>query len=291
MTIRKIYRASHRLASAQNQNQSQSQSSFQPLAKSTPKDHGVTDVSVSLSALANLSIGTNVTKGSVRDRMMDWERERARLREMNRASTVLSGSYSGSATTSGSSDVNDAEDLDSEVEAEVEAEAQGHTAVNQRKPEPEVQIPDEAVNIRVSHNNPELVGRKSVQTMHTTTTVVSSASGLATSTLTGGSGPPNAEKGQIEVATIAKTLGPDHHQRARKSEEVLKSVDDNGLPVEVRRTSESALSGFKHSIKASIDKGVRLYKSSTLAQLTGRTTPDDLAGRIFGPRRRSPWTE
>lgn len=277
---------------AQNHNQSQSQSSFQPLAKSTPKDRDVTDVSVSLSALANLSIGTNVTKGSVRDRMMDWERERARLREMNRASTVLSGSYSGSTTTSGSSDVNDAEDLDSEVEAEVEAEAQGHTAVNQRKPEPEVQIPDEAVNIRVSHSNPELVGRRSVQTMHTTTTVVSSASGLATSTLTGGSGPPNAEKGQIEVATIAvrasaqilssrngpltldqKTLGPDHHQRARKSEEVLKSVDDSGLPVEVRRTSESALSGFKHSIKASIDKGVRLYKSSTLAQLTGRTTP------------------
>ncbi|KAI6016227.1 hypothetical protein EDC04DRAFT_543426 [Pisolithus marmoratus] len=281
----------------QSQNQSHSQSSFHPQAKSTPKDHDATDISVSLSALANLSVGTNVTKGSVRDRMMDWERERARLREMNRASTVLSGSCSDSTTTTtGSSDASDSEDSDSEVEAEVEAEAeaQGHAIVMQHKPEPAVQKPLEAVKTKVSYNNSELVGRKSMQTMHTTTTAVSSASGLAASTLTGGSGPANAEKGQIEVATIAvrasaqilssrngslaalavdrETPGQDL-QRARKSEEVLKSVDDNGLPVEVRRTSESALSGFKHSIKASIDKGVRLYKSSTLAQLTGRTTP------------------
>lgn len=280
----------------QSQNQSHGQSSFHPLAKSTPKDHDVTDVSVSLSALANLSIGTNVTRGSVRDRMMDWEKERARLREMNRASTVLSRSCSDLATTAGSSDTNDPEDSDSEVKAEVEAEAeaQGHTIFMERKPDPEVQKPDEVVKTKPSRDKSEVVGRKSVQTMHTTTTVLSSTSGLATSTLTGGSGPLNAEKGQIEVAAIAvrasaqilsscngslsalalnqKALGQDR-QRARKSEEVLKGVDDNGLPVEVHRTSESALNGLKHSIKASIDKGVRLYKSSTLAQLTGRTTP------------------
>ncbi|KAI6098294.1 hypothetical protein EDD16DRAFT_1527318, partial [Pisolithus croceorrhizus] len=254
----------------QSQNQSHCQLSFHPLAKSTPKDHDVTNVSVSLSALANLSIGTNVTRGSVKDRMMDWEKERARLREMNRASTVLSRSCSDSVTTSVSDDINDPKDSDSEVEAEVEAEAeaQGHAIVMEHEPNPEVQKPDEVVKTGSnSHNKPELVGQKSMQTMHTATTMISSTSGLATSTLTGGSGPANAEKGQIEVAAIAvrasaqilsscngslSALAPDQktpgqdRQRVRKSVEVLKSVDD---------------------------KGVRLYKSSTLAQLTGRTTP------------------
>jgi len=34
---------------------------------------------------------------------------------------------------------------------------------------------------------------------------------------------------------------------------------DNGLPTDVRRTSESALSGLKHSVKASIGLFLRLY--------------------------------
>ncbi|KAG2121098.1 hypothetical protein DEU56DRAFT_873834 [Suillus clintonianus] len=76
-----------------------------------------------------------------------------------------------------------------------------------------------------------------------------------------------------------------------KTEEADGEIDPNvtsylecNLPSEMHRTSESGFIGLKHSVKASIgtlilnfddkDKGVRMYKSSTLGQITtGRTTP------------------
>ncbi|KAL4081209.1 hypothetical protein J3A83DRAFT_166776 [Scleroderma citrinum] len=273
----------------ENHSQSRSLSLFQPQAKSTPKDRDESAVSAvdSLAVLANLSTATNMTKGSVRDRMIDWERERARLREMNRASTVLSGSRSGSSSASTSTSSTADVDSDSELEVEAEAIAEANVTVlkpNPRPAEPETKIKD------IPMRTIELARTRSAQTTHTTTTVVSSASGLAASTLTGGSG--GGEKGEIEVAKLGvrapaqiltsrngslsavalnQTLG--QVKETRCSEDDVKTVEDNGLPKDVRRTSESALSGFKHSVKASIDKGVRMYKSSTLAQLTGRTTP------------------
>lgn len=41
----------------------------------------------------------------------------------------------------------------------------------------------------------------------------------------------------------------------------------------IRSTNESSLSVFRHNVRRSIDKTVRLYKTSAIAQLTGRTTP------------------
>jgi len=232
----------------QSQSQSRSLSLFQPQAKSTPKDHDASTESAvdPLAVLANLSTATNTTKGSVRDRMMDWERERARLREMNRASTVLSGSRSSSSsastsassTTQGDSD----SDSDSEVEAEVMAEA-SLTAV--AKPTPIPAKPETVVKTVPMHTI-ALARTRSGQTMHTTTTAVSSASGLAASTLTGGSG--SREKGEIEVAklcvrapaqiltsrngslsavALGQTLG--QVMELRRSEEVLKAVDGGSI--------------------------------------------------------------
>jgi len=230
------------------QSQSRSLSLFQPQAKSTPKDHDASTESAvdPLAVLANLSTATNTTKGSVRDRMMDWERERARLREMNRASTVLSGSHSSSssASTSASSTTqgDSASDSDSEVEAEVLAEA-SLTAV--AKPMPVPAEPETIVKTAPMHTI-ALARTRSGQTMQTTTTAVSSASGLAASTLTGGSG--SREKGEIEVAKLgvrapaqiltsrngslsAVALGQTLGQvtEVRRSEEVLKAVDGGSI--------------------------------------------------------------
>jgi len=232
----------------QSQSQSRSLSLFQPQAKSTPKDHDASTESAvdPLAVLANLSTATNATKGSVRDRMMDWERERARLREMNRASTVLSRSRSSSssASTSASSTTQgDSEsDSDSEVEAEVMAEA-SLTAV--AKPTPIPAEPETVVKTVPMHTI-ALARTRSGQTMQTTTTAVSSASGLAASTLTGGSG--SREKGEIEVAKLgvcapaqiltsrngslsAVALGQTFGQvtELRRSEEVLKAVDGGSI--------------------------------------------------------------
>ncbi|KAG6330771.1 hypothetical protein ID866_8318 [Astraeus odoratus] len=274
---------------SQSESQSHSQSMFQPQAKSTPKDHDASATSATLSVLANLSTATNTTKGSVRDRMLDWQK----LREMNRASTVLSGSCSSSSsastlTSEDESDDQSDSDSDSEVEAEVAAEAHAAAAVrNPYSAETEVEPKKELLP------QTELARTRSVQTTHTTTTAVSTTSGLAASTLTGGSA-GHGEKGEIEIAKLAvrasaqilasrngslsaialnQTMSHKHVQEEEVQRPEVKAVDDNGLPTEVHRTSESALSGLKHSVKASIDKGVRLYKSSTLAQFTARTTP------------------
>ena len=230
---------------SQSQTQSRSMSLFQPQAKSTPKDHDASTESAldPLAVLANLSTATNTTKGSVRDRMMDWERERARLREMNQASTVLSGSRSSSssASTSASGTTEAASDSDSEVEAEVIAQASSAMA----EPKP---VPAELETIvkTVPMHTIALARTRSGQTTHTTTTAVSSASGLAASTLTGGSG--SGEKGEIEVAklgvrapaqiltsrngslsavALSQTLG--QAKEARRSEEGLKAVGGGSI--------------------------------------------------------------
>jgi len=65
----------------QSQAQSWSLLLFQQQAESVPKDHDVSTESAvnSLAVLTNLSTVTNTTKGSVWDRMMDWEQERVRF--------------------------------------------------------------------------------------------------------------------------------------------------------------------------------------------------------------------
>ncbi|KAF9220880.1 hypothetical protein BS17DRAFT_786121 [Gyrodon lividus] len=220
----------------------------------------------SFSLVANLSGATTVTRGSVRDRMMDWERERERLREMDRLAdmSIDGGGDRGSTVLTGSSTDSDSEnDSDSEVEAEVVAEATSAEAARR-------------INALEVEVNVELVRPT---TSHTTTTVTTSCAST------------NVEKGQIEVAKIGvrasaqilssrngsvSVLGFDQGIERRPSDEGQvnnDSVTDIGLPAEVRRTSESGLNSLKHSVKASIDKGVRLYKSSTLRQLTGRNTP------------------
>ena len=240
----------------------QSQSPFEPQAKSTPKDHEVSTESAldSLPVLANLSTATTGTKGSVRDRIMDWERERARLREMNRASTVLSGSCSSSslASTSASgteADLDSDSDSDSEVEAEVMAEA--NSAVSKPQPQSQHKASPNPVGSEVpairdististpAHTVPmpmrtlELTRTRSELTTHTTTTVVSSTSGLAASTLTGES--ENREKGEIEVAKLGVRAPAQILASRNGSLSVValgQTFASTGQVTEVRRPSE-----------------------------------------------------
>lgn len=197
-------------------NQSQSQSLFQPQAKSTPKDHdiSVASPSGSLSVLANLSNATNVTKGSVRDRMMDWERERERLREMNRladagdqVSTFVSDSCSDSASTS---------TTESEVVAEVNAATLALEKVEQVRPD----VKEVTVNIELKRSN-------SPQT-----TTVSSVSSTPTVLTT--SGTETAEKNQIEVAMVA----------VRAPAQILSSR--SGLSVDLRQTLDQSTNHSCH---------------------------------------------
>ncbi|KAG8214433.1 hypothetical protein J3R82DRAFT_9456 [Butyriboletus roseoflavus] len=238
-----------------------------PLSPKTPvKEQNKSATATSLAA--NLSGATTVTRGSVRDRMMDWERERERLREMNRlADTSVDGHGDrGSTIHTRTSTGSDSSDDDSGVEAEVVAAAISAQAKRR--------IPIEAQRQRQGNVNAE-GGRTT--TTQTDTTISSSSS--------------NLERSEIEVAKIGvrasaqilssrngsiTALGPPQSVGKRPSEESQdknSSVTDIGLPIEVPRNIESGLSSLKQSVKASIDKGVRFYKSSTLAQLAGRPTP------------------
>lgn len=244
-----------------------------PLGPKTPvKDQDTSAMSASLAA--NLSSPTTVTKGSVRDRMMDWERERQRLREMNKLTDTSADSRSGSDSS---------DDDDSAVEAEVIAEAASAQA-KQKLPAP-IEMPKE-VAADAECERPT--------TTQTTTTVSSSSSNMERS---------HIEIAKIGVRTSAQLLAPRNgsvtalgrsqsagKKQSEGSQDKKSSVTDNGLPVEVHRNSESGMTSLKHSVKASIgrsfsfvlfcliivlyfsDKGMRFYKSS-MGQLTGRTTP------------------
>lgn len=220
-----------------------------PLSPKTPvKKQDASTTSILLAA--NLSGMTTVTKGSVRDRMMDWERERERLREMNRLTDSSAdghgdnGSTILTRTTTGS---DSSEEDDSKVEAEVVAEAASTPA--KHKLPVEVEKPKE-VAANVEGERPT--------TTQTVTTISSSSS--------------NLERSRIEVAKIGvrasaqilssrngsiTALGRNQSVGKHLSEESQvknDSVTDIGLPVEVRRNSESGLSSLKHSVKASIGR-------------------------------------
>ncbi|KAH0831882.1 hypothetical protein J3R83DRAFT_12756 [Lanmaoa asiatica] len=238
---------------------------FSPKTLVKEQDNSATSISLA----ANLSGATTVMRGSVRDRMMDWERERERLREMNRLADASvdghgdNGSTILTRTTTGS---DSSDDDDSAVEAEVVAAATFAQAKCKIPVEVEKQ---KEVNVNVEGGRP---------TTAQTVTTISSASS-------------NLERSQVEVAKIGvrasaqilssrngsiTALGLSQSVEKQPSEESQAqndSVTDIGLPVEVHRNSELGFSSLKHSVKASIDKGVRFYRSSTLAQLTNRPTP------------------
>lgn len=243
--------------------------------KTSVKEQDISTMTIPLAA--NLSGATTVTRGSVRDRMMDWERERERLREMNRLTDT-------SADDHGDQDSDSSDDDDSEVEAEVIAAAASAQA--KRQLPAAVETP-KGVTANVEGERPT--------TTQTVTTISSSSSNLERSEI---------EVAKVGVRTSAQILSSRNgsitalgrsqsvgKQLSEGSQVKNESVTDIGLPVEVRRNSESGLNSLKHSVKASIgmqfcslpalayrvswflDKGMRLYKSSTLAQLTGRATP------------------
>lgn len=214
-----------------------------PLSPKTPaKEQDTSAISVSLAA--NLSGATMVTKGSVRDRMMDWERERERLREMvmlgdmgDNASTILTRTSAGSDSSP---------DDDSEVEAEVVAEVASAQAKCKTPVEDET---CKEASISVKTRRPT--------TSQTATTISSSSSKF--------------ERSQIEVAKIAvrasaqilssrnesiTALGVSQSSEKRPREEKNDLVTDTGLPKEVNRNlnCESGFSSLKHSVKASIGK-------------------------------------
>lgn len=206
----------------------------------------------SLPLVANLSGATTVAKGSVRDRMMDWERERERLREMvmltdtsadghvDHASTILTRTSAGSDSSDGD---------DSRVEAEVVAEVASAQAGCK------IPIGDE-IKKEASGN----VEDRRLPTMQSVTTISSSLS--------------NLERSRIEVAKVGvrtsaqilsscngsiTALGLGQSTRKRPSEESRvknDTVADIGLPVE-NRNGESGFNSLKHSVKASI--GEHLY--------------------------------
>ena len=251
-----------------------------PLSPKTPVEEQDTAV-MSIPLAANLSNRTTVTRGSVRDRMMDWERERERLREMNKLTDTSADEHNDHTCTSSDS----SDDDDSEVEAEVVAEATAAQA--KRKVPTEIEIPKEATT------KPEA---ERPATTQTEASISSSSSHLERSEI---------EVAKIGVRTSAQILSSRNgsitalgrsqsvgKQPSEKSQVKSDSaMTDIGLPVEVPRNSESGFNSLKHSVKASIgrrfgflyalsnhapwfsDKGMRFYKSSTLGQLTGRSTP------------------
>jgi hypothetical protein len=217
-------------------------------ANTTAKDQDNSLTSLPLAA--NLSGATTITRGSVRDRMMDWERERERLREMDRlADMSTNGGDDQESTVRSSADSNYEDDSDSEVEAEVVAEA---TSAGAARKEVSLEIEVKEVEANVQLGRPT--------TLYTTTSITTSCAST------------NVEKGQIEVAKIGfrasaqilssrngslSMLGfnPGMERRPSDEDQVNNdSVTDIGLPAEVRRTSESGLSSLKHSVKASIGK-------------------------------------
>lgn len=216
--------------------------------KTSAKEQDISTTSISLAA--NLSGATTVTKGSVRDRMMDWERERERLREMVRlADTSVDGhgDHASTILTRTSTGSDSFDDDDSQVEAEVVAEVASAQAKCKIPVEDETQ---KEVKVNVEGRRPT--------TTQTVTTISSSSS--------------NLERSQIEVAKVgvrasaqmltsrngsitALVLGQSAEKRPSEESRIKNgSVTDIGLPVEVNRNGESGFNSLKHSVKASIGR-------------------------------------
>ena len=224
-----------------------------PLSPKPPvKEQDASTMSIPLAA--NLSCATTVGRGSVRDRMMDWERERERLREMNRL-TLTDTSADGhgdhgstilTRTTTGS---NSSDDDDSSVEAEVVAAAASAQA--KHKLPVDVEKPKEVA--------PDVEGERPT-TIQTVTTISSSSSNLEKSQIgvakigvRASAQVLSSRNGSITALGRSQSVGK---QLSEQSQVKNDSVTDIGLPVEVRRNSESGLSSLKHSVKASIGRHI-----------------------------------
>ncbi|KAG2360673.1 hypothetical protein BDR07DRAFT_1411994 [Suillus spraguei] len=210
---------------------------------------------VHVSGVANTTSST-VGKGSVRDRMREWERERERLREMERLTEMQREAES--IMTSANGNINDSETelSDEEVECAIQME---ETQEGRRSP------------VSSGHKSPvEVHVKHDVKTEETDSEIDPSYRA-------------DLSAEHIEIARIGVRASAQLLEMSKGNVSVLR-VDGShsastapaecNLPSEISRTSESGFVGLKHSVKASIDKGVRMYKSSTLGQITsGRTTP------------------
>ncbi|OJA20203.1 hypothetical protein AZE42_04622 [Rhizopogon vesiculosus] len=218
---------------------------------------------VNVSGAANTTSST-IGKGSVRDRMREWERERERLREMERLTEMQREAESILTSTHEEGSDDETEMSDEEVECAIKKDevqdARCRPVASDQASPVEVYLKNEVKVVE------EEVDRDSDAEIDPN--ITSYRADLSEE---------HIEIARIGVRASARLLstGPGSTSVLGmvRSNSASTSPVESSLPSE-RRTSESGFVGLKHSVKASIDKGVRLYKSSTLGQIrSGRTTP------------------
>jgi hypothetical protein len=208
--------------------------------------------------MANTTSST-VGKGSVRDRMREWERERERLREMERLTEMQREAESIMTSANGNINDDETELSDEEVECAIqreEAQETRRSPISSGKTSPvdahvQHDMKTEETDSEIDPNVTSYRADLSAEHIEIARIGVRASAQLLT-----------MNKGSVSV------LGVDRSYSASTA------PAECNLPSEMPRASESGFVGLKHSVKASIDKGVRMYKSSTLGQITsGRTTP------------------
>ncbi|KAG1791865.1 uncharacterized protein HD556DRAFT_1383278 [Suillus plorans] len=226
--------------------------------KASAADLANVSTTVNVSGMADTTSST-VGKGSVRDRMREWERERERLREMERLTEMQREAESIMTSANGNINDDETELSDEEVECAIQRE---EVQEARRSPIPSGQR--SPVKMHVKHE---------VSTEETDSEIDANVTSYRA----------DLSSEHIEIARIGVRASAQLLEMSKGSVSVL-GIDRSysastapaecNLPSEMRRASESGFVGLKHSVKASIDKGVRMYKSSTLGQITsGRTTP------------------
>ncbi|KAG1860125.1 hypothetical protein DFJ58DRAFT_278364 [Suillus subalutaceus] len=239
------------------QNTSRASLNEHPTPNASTADLANVSTTVNVSGMANTTSST-VGKGSVRDRMREWERERERLREMERLTEMQREAESIMTSTNGNIDDDDETELsDEEVECAIqreEAQEARRSPVSSGQTSPvDVQhdVKTEETDSEIDPNVTSYRADLSAEHIEIARIGVRASAQLLT-----------MSKGSVSV------LGLDRSYSASTA------PAECNLPSEMPRASESGFVGLKHSVKASIDKGVRMYKSSTLGQITsGRTTP------------------
>ena len=213
--------------------------------KTSVKGQDISTVSISLAA--NLSGGTAVAKGSVRDRMMDWERERERLREMVRltdTSTEGHGDRDSTILTRTSIGSDSSDDNDSGVEAEVAAEV----ASVQAKCEVPAGDKTQKEDVNVDDGRPaSLQTRISISSL--SSHLERSQIEVAKVGVRASAQILSSRNGSISALALSQSAEKQPSQECQFKDD---AVTDVGLPVEINRNGESGFTSLRHSVKASI---------------------------------------
>ncbi|CAL1712476.1 unnamed protein product [Somion occarium] len=203
---------------------------------------------------ANVANSNGDKKGSVRDRMREWERDRERLREMQRLEERLREAEE-ERNDQAERERLEAEQLQREIEAIEREQREREERERQEREEQEAREAERKRKEDEMMQEIELARAREAERVR-----------------------------DIELPSVPPTPAPEIGYSGPHTLspviEVTESFDSRFLDVYPRSGNESGLSVLKSSLNNALDKTVRLYKSSTHA-LSRSTNALDVSGSVF----------